>query len=126
MRYYNKILIMDDDEMMMEFVEEILKSSDASRVVRVCQSFKEMACMINEFLPDLLIVGYNNIDMRGDDIVKWVKNNPNLHNMKIIGMSGNCKPNEIEEWGKTGIDIFFGKPFSVKEFLREVKRLLGL
>jgi len=111
MGYGKKILIMDDDEATMEFVEEILKSSDASRVVKTYQTFGEMACMINEFLPDLLIVGYNNIDMRGDDIVKWVKNNPNLHNMKIIGMSGNCKPNEIEEWGKIGIDIFLENLF---------------
>ena len=126
MRYGKKILIMDDDEMMMEFLVDILKSSDVLCIVEAYQSFKEMACMINEFLPDLLIIGYNNIDMRGDDIVKWIKSKPGLNHTKIIGMSGYCPAEKAEEWGKIGIDIFFGKPFSVKEFLREVKRLLGL
>jgi hypothetical protein len=34
MRYGKKILIVDDDEATMEFLEEIVKSSDVLRVVR--------------------------------------------------------------------------------------------
>lgn len=119
-----KILIVDDDETTTKLVEDILQSHNNSYLIKTYQSCYEAAGMIKEYLPDLLIVGYNNIDIQGDEVVKTLKKEPSLQHMKIIGMSGNCSPDEVEKWKQIGIDDFIKKPFEIDHLIEKAENLL--
>ena len=120
-----KILIIDDDRTIRAILEKslILKgfwvysASDG-------EQGKEMA---KKEKPDLVICDFLIPKLHGLDVCKIIKTSPELHNTKVIMMTGVYKgsfgPTEARS---CGADDFFPKPLNMTKMIDRVFKLLEI
>ncbi len=120
-----KILIIDDDRSIRAMLEKslILKgfwvysASDG-------ELGRDMA---KQERPDLVICDFLIPKLHGLDVCKIIKTSPELHDTKVIMMTGVYKgsfgPNEAKS---CGADEFFPKPLDIPRMIEKVFQLLGI
>lgn len=112
-----KILIAEDDELLLKTLEFRLKK-DGHQVI-ITRDGREALEKIEEFLPDLVIsdimMPYNS----GLEIVDAVKTK---YNMPIIILSAMGQEDVVLEAFRLGADDFITKPFSPNELSVRIRR----
>lgn len=117
------ILVVDDDEMMREFVKELLhvhnfKISEASNGITGLKEFRQNT-------PDLVITDIIMPEMEGISFIRELRS----HNkdIPIIAMTGNVH-GRMEEFldisSKLGADEILRKPIKSQEFLDAINKLI--
>ena len=113
-----KILIAEDDELMLKTLEFRLKK-DSHQVI-IARDGREALQMIENHMPDLVIsdimMPYNS----GLEIVSEIKEK---HNIPIIILSAMGQEDVVLEAFKLGADDFLTKPFSPNELSVRIRRL---
>ena len=79
--------------------------------------------VIEEFMPDLIVIDYHLPWVNGGEICEAVKQNLNLCKVPVILISAYSKMILSLEGGL--FDSFIEKPFNMEEILMVVKRLLN-
>lgn len=79
--------------------------------------------VIEEFMPDLMVIDYHLPKVNGGEICGMVKQNLNLCQIPVIVISAYSKI--ILNLDDGSFDCFIEKPFSMDEILRPVRRLLA-
>ncbi|MBI5324323.1 MAG: response regulator [Ignavibacteriae bacterium] len=122
----NKILIVDDNEIIIKLVEKILERND--RLILSARSGKE-AIGITEVNSDISLI-LMDIQMPGIDgfeTVKLIKENENLKDIPVIFISGIYKTNEFVNKGfELGAFDYIQKPFDSELLENKVKVFLTL
>lgn len=120
-----RILIADDEEgilfVLKRFFEEV-----GIFDLETASSGLETGMKLTSFRPHLLILDHLLGDTTSREVVRNVKNDPNLNGLKIIIMSGYVDEEEVEQMLKEGIDDFIAKPFYLDDVKAKVFRLLEL
>ncbi len=119
----SKILIVDDDEHILDFLIEALGKHD-SYMVEAVKNGIEACILLGSYQPDLLILDINMPEMDGLEVCRTIHKDPNLSDtlvMIITGDPDDPKVNKIAELGYTRIHP---KPLDLKFFLKEVDNLL--
>ena len=120
-----RILIADDEEgiifVLKKFIDEIglFKLETAS-------SGLEAGIKLASFRPHLLILDHLLGDTTSREVMRNVKNDPELKDLKIIIMSGYVTDEEVEQMMRDGIHDFIRKPFDLEEVKAKVFHLLEL
>ena len=117
------ILVVDDDEMMREFVKELLKINNfkISEAADGKAGLKEF----RENTPDLVITDIIMPEMEGISFIRELRS----HNkdIPIIAMTGNVH-GRMEEFldisSQLGADEILRKPIKSKEFLDAINKLI--
>ncbi|WP_299838665.1 response regulator [uncultured Tenacibaculum sp.] len=117
-----KIVTIDDQTLVLLSVEK--KLSDLGYEVYTAKTGQGGVELIDKINPDLVIVDINLRHMSGLDIVKYVKNSPDL-NSKVMILSGETQEETIIKGFSLGIDDFMKKPVSLNEIVARVKKLIG-
>lgn len=117
-----KILIVEDDELIIKILEFILnKEGYELSVIRDGLSAIENLKMIN---PDLVMTDLMLPYKSGLEIISYVKEN--LEKTRIIVLSAlGQEEHSVSEAFKLGADDFIAKPFNPNELVLRVKRLLN-
>jgi DNA-binding response OmpR family regulator len=118
-----KILIVDDEPnivMSLEFAFQKLGYK-----VFIARDGSEALTLINENIPDLIILDIMMPQVDGYETIKQVKANPAFAKAKIIFLSAKSKPDDIEKGLSLGADAYFTKPFSVKSLTTAVNNLIN-
>ena len=117
-----KILIVEDDELIIKILEFILnKEGYELSVIRDGLSAIENLKMIN---PDLVMTDLILPYKSGLEIISYVKEN--LEKTRIIVLSAlGQEEHSVSEAFKLGADDFIAKPFNPNELVLRVKRLLN-
>lgn len=116
-----KILIAEDEEMMLKTMEFKLKK-EGFQVVACSNGEEAMEKIVSEN-PDIIVTDINMPFVSGIDIVKKVKVELKL-NIPIIVLSAVGLEKTVLEAFDLGADDFITKPFSPNELIVRVKRLL--
>lgn len=117
------ILVVDDDDMMREFVKELLKINNFT--ISEANNGKEGLKEFRENTPDLVITDIIMPEMEGISFIRELR----AHNKEIpiIAMTGNVH-GRMEEFldisTQLGADEILRKPIKAKEFLDAINRLL--
>jgi len=113
------ILIVDDEEVMRDFLEDVLESFDV-----------ELACDGEEAITKLESKEYGLIitDMKmpgksGEDVVRFAKEK--YPDARIIIISGYSTLYSVSNALKCGVDAFLAKPFTIKQIRTEVDKSLN-
>lgn len=116
-----KILIAEDDEMMLKTMEFKLKREGFD--VIACANGEEAINKIITESPDVIITDIMMPIITGLDIVRKVKSELNL-NIPIIVLSAVGLEKTVLEAFELGADDFITKPFSPNELIVRVRRLM--
>ncbi len=122
-----RILIMDDDEMIIDSVSQILSlagyyvetAKDGNEAVVLCQRAKELGLPFKLAILDLTIPG----GMGGRDTIKKLHEiDPDIKGIVSSGYSTDPIMSDYEDYGFNGVVI---KPYKVEELQKVVCRVMG-
>ncbi len=117
----HKILVVDDDILVLEALEELLTAS--GYVVRVAARGQEALEMLDRECFDLLILDVVMPKMTGLDLCREVrKRDDEMSKVKIIMLTAKTEDKDIEIQEKYGCDLYLTKPIDpgrLKELIRE-------
>jgi DNA-binding response OmpR family regulator len=116
-----KILVADDDELMLRTLEFRLKKD--GNTVLVARDGQEAISMIDTHQPDMVITDIMMPYSSGMEIVGYVRQKYQQQ-MRVIILSGMGQENVILEAFRMGADDYITKPFSPNELSVRVNRFL--
>ncbi|MHB1178237.1 MAG: response regulator transcription factor [Daejeonella sp.] len=114
-----KILIAEDDELMLKTLEFRLKKD--GHILLLARDGKEALAMIDEHQPDLVITDIMMPYSSGMEIVGYIKQKFQ-NKIRVIILSGMGQENVILEAFRLGADDYITKPFSPNELSVRVNR----
>ena len=84
----NKILVIDDTEMLLVFVADVLATADRNFQVMTTPSGAEGLRLASSERPDLVLLDYSLADMTGDKVCRALLENPATARIPVLMMSG--------------------------------------
>jgi len=117
----HKILVVDDDILVLEALEELLKSS--GHQVRVATRGQEALEILDQERFDLLILDVVMPKMTGFDICCEVrKRDDEMNKVKIIMLTAKTDERDVKTGEKYGCNLYLTKPIDpgrLKELIRD-------
>jgi len=115
-----KIIIIDDNITMTALLSTLLEMENFEVITINNIVNTNMNQTIKNHNPDAMIVDFHLSGLDGLEIVKAVKGDPLLQNIKVIVSSG---ANMYKESMEAGADYFIQKPYMPSELLSNIKLL---
>ena len=116
------VLVVDDDDMMREFIKELLKLNDFD--ISEAANGKDGLKQFRDDTPDLVITDIIMPEMEGISFIKELR--AYNKDIPIIAMTGNVH-GRMEEYleisSQLGADEVLRKPIKSQEFLDAIKRV---
>jgi DNA-binding response OmpR family regulator len=117
-----KVLVADDEENIVITLEFLMEQ--AGYDVRIAHNGKEALEQVAAFQPDLVLLDVMMPSISGYDVCQRVRENPDWQDIKIIMLTAKGREAEITKGLALGANSYVTKPFSTKELLAEVQRIL--
>src|SRR5210317_1469269 len=124
--FKKKILVVDDDPIIVETIVQALEEDEFDYEVISASDGFEAGLQVNHFAPNLLILDIMMPDIKGYEVCKKIKENPETRDTKIIVLSAYLDEDKFKKMKENGADACFSKPFPLPQLKEEVARLLGL
>lgn len=121
-----KILVVDDDPIIVETIVQCLEEDEFDYEVISASDGFEAGLQVQHFAPHLLILDIMMPDIKGYEVCKKIKENPDTQNTKIIVLSAYLDDEKFKKMKEYGADACFSKPFPLPQLKEEVARLLQL
>jgi len=118
-----KILVVDDDESIRNTLTEVL-AMERSWSVDQASNGTEACIKLGIYRPDLLILDILMPEMDGVEVCRTIRAEPELHDMKVIVITGFPESPEVKEVARLGFTHIYGKPFNLQDFREVVNNLL--
>ncbi len=119
-----KILVVDDDPIIVETIVQALEEDEHDYEVISASDGFEAGLQVNHFRPDLIILDIMMPDIKGNEVCRRIKENPDTRDTKIIVLSAYLDDDKFKEMKAYGADMCFSKPLPLPQLKEEVARLL--
>ena len=120
-----KVLVIDDEPSVHEFVKDVLKVNSNIEVNSVYDGFSA-GMVVGEYMPDLIVLDILLPGIDGFKVCASIKNNSKLRHIKILAATGYDSPEYKEKILSSGADDYLPKPIELVPFRDKVKKLLGV
>jgi len=117
-----KILIIEDDELMLKVLQFILKKEGYQ--LTISKDGLDAIEKIPVILPDLILTDVMLPYKSGLEVINFVKENHSSIPVIVLSALGEEERTVVEAF-KLGADDFVAKPFNPNELMLRVKRLLN-
>lgn len=120
-----KILIVDDEQINVEFFDLML--SKLGFVVEKAANGREALERVKEFSPDLIMLDNIMPKMSGWEVTRILKNDPEYaewHDVPIVMFSAMDDVKDKIEGFELGVDDYITKPFNFSEVLARIRSVL--
>ncbi|HEY4643548.1 MAG TPA: response regulator [Bacteroidota bacterium] len=117
-----RILAVDDDRTMLNLIREVL-SKEKFHITTV-EGGKEGMKVLNRSRFDLILLDIDMPDVNGFDVLRHIRSRSS--DVKVVMVTG---LNDLESGVRameSGANGYITKPFNVKDFVSEVRRVLEL
>ncbi len=118
-----RVLVVDDDPAIVEMLVELLERDGRFEVQTASTGF-EAGMRTREFRPDVIVLDYMLPDINGNAVVRIIREDETLSDVKIIIVSGVVNREDVEELLRCGADGFLQKPFSIDELVKRITELV--
>ena len=117
------VLVVDDEPNIVLSLEFLMKQ--AGFEVRVARDGEQALKALAERAPDLILLDLMTPGIDGYEVCQKVRGNPATRGVKIIMLTAKSREVEREKGLALGADEYITKPFSTRELVDRVKRLLA-
>lgn len=121
-----RILVVDDDPIITETIVLALEEDEHDYEVFSAADGFEAGLQVNHFKPHIVILDIMMPDIKGYEVCKKIKSNPDTKNTKIIVLSAYLDEEKFKEMKENGADACFSKPLPLPQLREEVARFLKL
>ena len=119
-----KLLYVEDQDLNLRLVERILVHRPAYRLISAMQGGLALD-LAREHQPDLILLDLNLPDIPGDEVLRRLKADDELHTIPVIMISADAMGDRIEQLLKLGATGYLTKPYKVREFLECIEKALN-
>lgn len=119
-----RILIVDDEEMIVRTVMRYLNGSKLNLDIKSTFSGLEGLIIAGQFNPDLVILDVNMVEVGGMKVLSLFREKMYQGCGKVLLMSGD--ENALKEYKEKGADDFLAKPFTSADLIKKLVSLLKI
>jgi DNA-binding response OmpR family regulator len=120
-----KIVVIDDTEMLLIFVEDTLATADPNLQIATAFTGSEGLRRTEVMLPDLVLLDYSLPDLRGDQVCERLLQNEATARVPVVMMSGHVGEMEATARKYRNIVATIEKPFMSDALVALVKETLA-
>ena len=117
------VLVVDDEPNIVVSLEYLLQR--AGYDVRVARDGEEALRAVAASKPDLILLDAMMPVRDGYDVCQTVRANPALKDVRILMLTAKSRDVDQEKALALGADDYMTKPFSTRELVERVRRILG-
>ena len=118
-----RVLIADDEPNIVAALEFLLQRSGFQ--VHIARNGDEALRQIEEHMPDLVVLDVMMPLRSGYDVCRRVREREDWQHIKIVMLSAKGREVDANKGLTLGADLYISKPFSTKELVARINRLLG-
>jgi len=118
-----KILIVDDDPMILELLSEMLSAHQYE--TEVASSGFEAGTKVMKFKPCLIILDLIMPEINGFKVCGSIKEDPDTSHIKILAITGYDTKENMDRIMDAGADGYLAKPVALDTLLQHVENLLN-
>jgi CheY-like chemotaxis protein len=118
-----KILVIDDDPSISTIASKRLQSEEIQTLT--ASDGAEGLRMVREARPDVVLLDLMMPKVHGFTVIREIRENPSLSNVKIVVTSAKSFSGDIETARRLGADRCLPKPCNLQELWQVVAELLG-
>ena len=121
-----KIVVVDDTEMLLIFVEDVLTTADPHLQITTASNGLSGVKEIERVIPDLVLLDYSLPDFNGDEVCRRLRRNETTANVPVLMMSGHV-PEMTEAASLLGnVVATIEKPFLSEALVTAVQHALSV
>jgi len=117
-----RILIVDDEPNIVLSLEFLMQHSGFE--VAVARDGEEALAQMTAFRPDLVLLDIMLPKLNGYEVCQKLRENPDWAGVKVVMLSAKGRELEVSKGLALGADAYVTKPFSTRELIDQVRRLL--
>jgi len=117
-----RILIVDDDPMIVDLVRDLLAMQN--HFLDTANDGAQAVAKLSQAPFDLLIIDRNMPIMNGIQAIAAVRSNPQLRALKILMFTAVNDPSKLAEAAQVGADGCLNKPIQLAEFSATIRKVL--
>jgi len=118
------ILYVEDNESNLRLMQRILARRDNITLLSANDAKFGLA-LAREYVPDLIFLDIHLPDMRGDELLQKLKEDPATRHIPAVMISADASPETIDRLLENGAASYVTKPIDVGNLLRLLDRLLA-
>lgn len=118
-----KILIVDDEPNIVISLEFLMQQSGYE--VAIARDGEEALTQMASFQPDLVLLDVMLPLRNGFEVCQKIRENSLWNRVKVVMLSAKGREIEISKGMTLGADAYITKPFSTKDLITQVQRLLS-
>jgi len=112
-----------DNELDVEMVVEITVQMMSDYDIKICPNGKELLECVEEYNPDLILLGFTMPEMNGPETLQHLKNNEKTKNIPVIFMTTKTQTDKLEEFKSLGVIGVITKPFDPIQLCTEIDKI---
>lgn len=120
----HKILIVDDEPNIVLSLEFLMQHSGYE--VATARDGEDAMKKIASFQPDLVLLDIMLPLLNGFEVCQRIRENSQWNRIKVIMLSAKGREIEVSKGIALGADAYVTKPFSTKDLIAQVQRLLAI
>ncbi|RMH44180.1 MAG: response regulator [Gammaproteobacteria bacterium] len=117
-----KILIVDDFSTMRRIVKNLLRDLGFTNTVEADDGNTALP-ILKQGGIDFLITDWNMPGMQGIELVKAVRNDPELKHIPILMVTAEAKRDQIIEAAQAGVNGYIVKPFTAGTLKEKIEKI---
>jgi len=118
----SKVMLIEDDETMLTLLSTLLQLEGFEICSSTDYNQESILTTIRQERPDLTLLDVHLRQSNGIDLIKHMRADPELKDLRVLMTSG---LNYKEECLKAGADNFLLKPYMPDDLIKSIKILIG-
>lgn len=117
-----KVLLVDDSPQVLEQQKAVLEKTGVDIIT--AHTGPEAIKKIHLEKPDIVFLDLMLPDMNGDEVCRFIKNDPRLKDIAVIIVTAREESQIMQRCFRCGCDAYIKKPFTAQELLEKLKVIL--